>query len=282
MFYSDLYFNSLKIFANKNNMLEIQVLIEATFKLSHEEFWMRKNEPITDISALRTFYRYRNRLLKNEPIAYILKEKEFYGETFYVNKNVLIPRPETEILVEKAIQLLEKIEKPATILDIGAGSGIIAVLLAKRISGASVTAVENSPKALHILKKNIALHKVGDRVVPVLANLFPMRDEVFDIIVTNPPYIPESEWRELDPMVRDYEPRVALVAGEDGLRIIRRIVAEASLFLKPGGSLLMEIGYNQAKLVHELFKKAKFRDISIHEDYNHIPRVIIGNFNAEC
>lgn len=281
MLYSDLYSNSLKIFANKNKMLEIQVLIEAAFNLSREEFWMRKNESITDISALRTFYRYRNRLLKNEPIAYILKKKDFYGETFYVNKNVLIPRPETEILVDMAIQLIEKIEKPVSILDIGTGSGIIAIVLAKRV-GAFVTAVDSSPKALYVLKKNIALHGVGDRVVPVGADLFPVQDEAFDLIVTNPPYIPEEEWKELDPMVRDYEPKVALVAGEDGLRIIRRIIGGASRFLKPGGQLLMEIGYNQAQRVHELFEKAGFQDISIHEDFNHIPRVVIGNFNAEC
>lgn len=271
--YSELYADSLEIFANKNKTLEIQVLIEAAFKLTRAEFWMRKNEPVKNAYALRNFYWYRNRLLKNEPIAYILKKKEFYGETFYINKNVLIPRPETEILVETAAQF---IKKPATVLDIGSGSGVIAIILAKR-TGARVTAVEKSTKALYALRKNIALHGVSDKVFPVCANVFPLNGELFDMIVSNPPYIPEAEWRELDSTVRDYEPRVALVAGEDGLSIIRRIVAGAFRVLKPGGKLVMEIGYNQAQRVHELLEKAGFRDIAFHEDYSHIPRVVEGN-----
>ncbi len=272
MLYSDLYANSLIVFANQNKTLEIQVLIEAVFHFSRAEFWMRKNEPINDMAALRTFYRYRNRLLKNEPIAYILKKKEFYGETFSVNKNVLIPRPETEILVEKALEL---IEKPVEILDIGAGSGIISILLAKR-TGAEVTAVERSEEAFYVLKKNIGLHGAGDRVVPVRADLFPLPGGLFDMIVSNPPYIPEGEWRELEATVRDYEPKIALVAGEDGIGVIRRIVEGASRYLKPGGRLLMEIGYNQMQRVQGLLEKAGFRDIAFYEDYSHIPRVASG------
>jgi release factor glutamine methyltransferase len=272
MLYSDLYTNSLKVFANQNKTLEIQILIEEAFHFSRAEFWMRKDELITDLAALRTFYRYRNRLLKDEPIAYMLKKKEFYGETFSINKNVLIPRPETEILVEKALDL---IKKPIQILDIGAGSGVIGIVLAKR-TRSRVTAVEYSKEALYVLKKNIRLHGIGKRVLEVRADLFPLSGGLYDMIVSNPPYIPEGEWRELDVTVREYEPKIALVGGKDGLLFIKRIVEGAPQYLKPGGWLLMEIGYNQEKQVHKLLEMAGFRDIAIYEDYSHIPRIAAG------
>ncbi len=273
MRFSNLFSNSLKKFQAEDKALEIQLLMEAAFNFTREEFWAKKNETNNNNdAALRKFYRHRNRLLNNEPIAHILKKKDFYGETFCINKNVLIPRPETEILVEKAIELLAK---PKKVLDIGTGSGIIAILLAKR-TGAVVTAVEKNEKAIYILKKNIALHGVGDKVIPVCDDLFPPEPEGFDMIVSNPPYVPEAEWRELDSMVRDYEPKEALAAGEDGLAIIRRIVKQVKHYLKPGGNLLMEIGYNQKQPVEILLKKAGFSNIDFYNDYNHIPRVVSG------
>lgn len=269
MRYSDLFSNSLKKFKDKDKALDIQVLMETVFNLTRTEFWTRKNETIKDGTALKKFYRYKARLLKNEPIAYILKKKEFYELTFYIDKNVLIPRPETEILVEKAIRF---IKAPAEILDIGAGSGNIAILLAKH-TGSTVTAIENSKKALYVLKKNIKMHTAGDRVIPVFADLFPPAGKKFNMIVSNPPYIPETEWGELDPTVRDYEPRAALVADEDGMAVIRRITAKAKDYLKPGGKLLMEIGYNQKQRVSSLLKEAEFSNIEFFNDYSHIPRV---------
>jgi release factor glutamine methyltransferase len=273
MRYSALFSNALKKFKGSDKALDIQVLIEAAFNLTRTEFWTRKNETITDITALRKFYRYRTRLLKNEPIAYILKKKEFYGETFFVNKNVLIPRPETEILVEKAIQLLKA---PAEILDIGAGSGIIAILLAKH-TDSTITAIENSKKALYVLKKNIIMHNSGARVFPVRAELFPSQGKKFDMIVSNPPYISETEWGELDPTVRDYEPKTALVADEEGMAVIRQIVEKTRTYLKPGGKLLVEIGYNQKQRVNDLLKKAEFSNVEFFNDYSHIPRVAVAH-----
>ena len=252
--------------------MDIQLLMEAAFNLTRSEFWIRKNENLTDRSALRKFYRYRRRLLKKEPIAYILKKKEFYGETFYINKNVLIPRPETEILVEQATRV---IKTPAQVLDIGAGSGIISIMLAKH-TNCRVTAVENSKKALYVLKKNITAHNVGDRVTPLCADLFPPLPGKFNVIVSNPPYVSEEEWGELDPMVRDYEPRAALVAGEKGLAIIQRIIENSPRYLEPGGKLLMEIGYNQKQRVRDILKAAGFSSIDFFNDYSRIPRVAFG------
>ncbi|NIM78913.1 MAG: peptide chain release factor N(5)-glutamine methyltransferase [Candidatus Aminicenantes bacterium] len=277
MFYNSL--NRFKDNDHKNRALEVQILIEAAFKITREQFWIRKNETISAGVELRTFYRYLNRRLKGEPIAYILGKKEFFGETFYVNQNVLIPRPETEILVEKAIQLSNDLPgEPLGILDIGAGSGNISILLAKHFY-TNVTAVETSEKALYVLKKNLRFHRVADRVQAVRADLFPpsYREGCFDMIVSNPPYVPEGEWQKLEPSVRDYEPKIALVGGEDGLEVIRPIVEKAPQFLKPQGKLLLEIGYNLYEPVKQIFARSGFSSFQFIKDYNQIYRVVIAH-----
>ena len=271
--YSELFSKSLKKINDKDKSLDLQLLLEFAFNLTREQFWIKKNEKITDNIGLRKFYRYRKRLLQNEPIAHILKQKEFYGETFYINKNVLIPRPETEILVEHAIENINK--KPANILDIGSGSGIIAILLAK-LTDSTVTAVEKSRKAFYVLKKNIALHGVTEKVIPVYGDLFPAADNGFDMIVSNPPYVSEAEWQELAPNVKDHEPKEAVVAGEDGLLIIRRIIDGVDYFLKPGGKLLMEIGYKQAASVRKILEASQFSRVEFFNDYSKIPRVVLA------
>jgi release factor glutamine methyltransferase len=271
--YSELFSKSLKKFKDKEKSLDLQILIEFAFKFTREQFWLKKNEEITNHTGLRKFYRYRKRLLQDEPIAYILKQKEFYGETFYINKNVLIPRPETEILVEHAVEGINK--KPGNILDIGSGSGVIAILLAK-LTGSTVTAIEKSRKALYVLKKNIALHGVTEKVTPVYGDLFPAAAYRFDMIVSNPPYGSEAEWQELAPNVKDHEPKEAVVAGEDGLLVIRRIVDGAKYFLKPGGKLLIEIGYKQEAPVRKILQASKFTQIESFKDYSSIPRVVLA------
>ena len=274
MLYSELFSRSLKKFKDKDKSLDLQLLIEFAFNLTREQSWIKKNEKISDNIGLRKFYRYRKRLLQEEPIAYILKQKEFYGEIFYIDKNVLIPRPETEILVEHAIGNINR--KPANILDIGSGSGIIAILLAK-FTGAAVTAVEKSRKAFYVLKKNIALHGVTGKVIPIYGDLFPAAADKFDMIVSNPPYVSEAEWQELAPGVKDHEPKEALVAGEDGLLIIRRIIDGGDYFLKPGGKLLMEIGYQQEAAVREILAASKFSVVEFFKDYSGIPRVVFAS-----
>ena len=278
MLYSDLFSKSMSLLDSRNKGLDVQLMMETAFGLSRTEFWIKKNETITDLKGLQRFYRYRARRLKKEPMAYILKKRDFYGLTFYVDKNVLIPRPETEILVEKAISL---IEAPSEILDIGAGSGIISILLAKE-TGSTVTSVENSEKAVKVLKRNIAQHEVKDKVFPLCADLFPSPSKLFHMIVSNPPYIPEREWSELEPGVRDFEPKTALAAGDDGLDVIRRIIKHAGDYLKPGGFLLMEIGYNQKEPVNALLEEAGFSHIEFVNDLSQIPRVAVGKHAAHA
>ncbi len=277
MRFSELFHRSLNSFPDKSKALDLQLLIEAAFHLSRTEFYIKKNDSITDPKGLNKFYGWRRRLTAGEPVSYILTQKEFYGESFYINKHVLIPRPETEILVEQALHL---INTPIRILDIGTGSGIIAIILAKR-SGSHVTAVDISCKALAVLKKNLRLHQLADQVTPLNADLFPAVEKSFKkfaMIISNPPYIPETEWRELATSVRDYEPKMALVAAAEGLAIIRRIAFQGRHFLLSGGYLLMEIGYNQKESVHTIIKEAGYTEIQFVADYSFIPRVLIARF----
>lgn len=277
MRYSELFSRSLRELNNSTRALEVQLLVERAFNLTRQRFWIDKDTEITDKKALKTFHRFFRRLLNHEPAAYILREKEFYGERFYVDKGVLIPRPETELLVETCIGKIEAIPSdtvdPLHVVDIGAGSGIIAIMLAKR-TRARLTAVELSSSARRVLRRNIRLHGVEDRVWigRQLADLFP--GDRFDLIVSNPPYIPLAEWRQLDPTVKKHEPKMALVSGKDGLQMIRYLAAQAPRYLKPGGWLLMEIGYNQKKAVREILENEGFTAFEFIDDYSRIPRVV--------
>lgn len=272
MRYRDLYNLSLRRIQDRDKAVDIQIIIEKAFQLSKTRFWLSQNSPITHHTRLRRFYRYMNRLIRNEPLAYILKEREFFSHPFFVNKNVLIPRPETEILVERA---LEMIRQPCRILDIGAGCGNISIILALQ-TGSRIWAVESSDKAVYVLKKNIRRHRLEGRVIPLRADLFPGKKFLFDLIVSNPPYLSHREWRNLPPHIKNYEPKEALAAGETGLEILERIIRRSGAYLKPGGSILLEIGFRQQPEVSRLLREAGYLDIAFIDDYSGIPRVAFG------
>ncbi len=191
------------------------------------------------------------RRLRFEPIQYITGEQEFYGLPFHVTPAVLIPRPETELLVEA---VLARVTATAQIVDVGAGSGAIAVALAKHLPEAALTAVDISEAALAIAKENAARNGVQMRFLQSdLLGAIPA-EERFDAIVANPPYVPESDRATLHPEVSEYEPALALFAGEGGLDIYRRLIPEAAVRLKPGGLLAMEIGFGQREAVARLLE----------------------------
>jgi release factor glutamine methyltransferase len=271
--YSELFAAALKKLKSDELSTAVQVLIEDSFNLSREQFWVRKNQPIRDANGVRRFRRRFRRLLAGEPLAYILKEKEFYGETFLVTPAVLVPRPETELLVEKALALLGP--GPARVLDIGAGSGNIAIVLALR-SRSDVTALEKSRPALRILKKNIARFAVGQRVRPLAGDLFPREQGKFQLIVANPPYLSRREWRESPVGIRRFEPRAALVAGPAGTEVLARIAAGAGRWLAPGGHLLLEIGRGQRRSVRRCLAGAGLREMECVRDYAGIERVVVA------
>lgn len=222
---------------------------------------------------IEKFYELLERRIKREPLAYISGEKEFYSRAFAVNGGVLIPRPETELLVTEALDIARGIGKPA-ILDIGTGSGCIAVTLACEIPGAKIFASDISPEALHTARGNAERHSAGGVrfILGDLTEAFGAGS--FDIVVSNPPYVSAAEYESLDPTVKDYEPGLALVSGEDGLSHIKRIIRDSSRILKEGGWCLVEAGYTQSTRVEALYEEAGFGDISSVKDISGIERVI--------
>lgn len=207
---------------------------------------------------------------KHKPLAYILKSAEFFGFDFYVNKNVLIPRPETEELVD----LIQKqINQNTKVLDIGTGSGAIAISLQK-LTNAKVVAVDVSKKAISVAKKNAK--NLDAKVNFVCSDLFEnLQGQVFDVIVSNPPYVSESEFVNLEKDVRDFEPKLALVAEKDGMMIYEKIIKEAPKHLQKGGKIFFEIGHTQAEKIKKLLEK-DFENITIKKDLEGKDRMVFA------
>jgi release factor glutamine methyltransferase len=217
-----------------------------------------------------------DRRQRGEPIQYITGEAEFYGLPFRVTPAVLIPRPETEHSVEKLIELCKGLEPPR-VLDVGTGSGAIAVAIAHELPHSSVTATDISAEALAIARENAERNGVAARVRFLQGDLLaPLSGERFDVVASNPPYVSSEDRASLDVEVRDYEPETALFAGPDGLGIYRRLILQAAEVLVPGGHIVLEIGYDQRDAIAELLTAGGFENIEFVPDLQGIARVAVG------
>jgi release factor glutamine methyltransferase len=213
------------------------------------------------------------RRYRGEPIQYITGRAEFYGLPFRVTPDVLIPRPETEHLVEQALAFAARFQAPR-IVDVGTGSGAIAIALAHHLPNAAITAIDISAAALAIARRNAELNGVADRVRFVEGDLLgPVAGEQFDIVVSNPPYVPLADRASLDVEVRDHEPVLALFAGGDGLDTYRRLIPAAFAALVSGGFVALEIGYGQSAAIASLLAESGFDQIEFAPDLQDIPRV---------
>jgi release factor glutamine methyltransferase len=213
--------------------------------------------------------------LKGTPIQYLYPngQTEFYGLPICVSPGVLIPRPETEHLVDRTILLAMGLQTPR-IVDVGTGSGCIAIALAHHLPDAKITAIDLSSKALIRASENAALNQVSPRIRLLEGDLLtPVAHEQFELIVSNPPYVPNTDRAQLSVEVRDYEPALALFAGDDGLEVYRRLIPAAFDALIPGGFLLLEIGYGQSPAIAELLTSSGFQQIEFVPDLQGIPRV---------
>ena len=216
----------------------------------------------------------------HEPVAYLTGRTEFYSIELDINSDCLIPRPETELLVQRAIEFLRTREGVQFVCDLCTGSGCIAVAVAKNFSDARVIATDISAGALDVAAGNVAKHKLGERVELLQGDLFEplvrqLDVDAFDLITCNPPYVSGAEYETLAKNVRDYEPKSALLAGLDGLDIYRRLIDKADEFLKPGAALMMEIGCAQGPAVRELVEETEvFAEIRIEKDPQDNDRVV--------
>ena len=216
------------------------------------------------------------RRLANEPIQYITGEQEFYGLALRVTSAVLIPRPETEQLVEAVLAELDPTQ-PVRILDVGTGSGAIAIALAHHLPHARVTAVDLSAAALEVAASNAARHGLADRIRFVASDLLdalPPGELPFDVIVSNPPYVPTADRAGLHPQVRDHEPAAALFAGPDGLDVYRRLIPRARTALRPNGLLALEIGHGQREAIASLL--SGWNELRFLDDLQQIPRIALA------
>jgi len=213
------------------------------------------------------------RRLAGEPIQYITGEAGFYGLPFRVTPEVLIPRPETEHLVEKVLELAANFTQPR-IVDVGTGSGIIAIALAHKLAAATITAIDLSSSALAIAQENAERNSVSGSIRFLEGDLLePVAEERFEIMVSNPPYVPLRDQASLAVEVRDYEPALALFAGDDGLEVYRRLIPAAFAALTPGGCVAFEIGYGQEAAIRALLEDSGFEGIEFFPDLQGIARV---------
>lgn len=250
-----------------NSLLAFSLNKDKTFLIAYPEYELTEEDEFF-------FYQIVYRRARREPFQHITGKQEFYGLEFDVDETVLIPRPETEIIVENAIEILQKLEKPR-FCEVGTGSGCISVSILYNVPKAFAVGLDISVSALEMTKRNAEKHQVAERLHLKNSDVFSALSKTkFDLIVSNPPYIPSEDILHLQPEVRDFEPLKALTDGKDGLSIIENIIKNSPKFLQSKGFLLMEIGFGQAESVEKLFDLEIWKLIKILPDLQGIPRTV--------
>jgi len=254
-------------------MLDSEILLQKAIKKDRKFLILnpKKNVKTNKVKIFKTLVRRRQ---MGEPISYIINKKEFWNNNFYINSDVLIPRPDSETLVEQVLKIYDKNAKK-NILDIGTGSGCLLLAILKERNNFFGTGIDISKKALNVASFNAKVHQLGNRVKFYNSDIDKFLLGKYDIIISNPPYIENYRLKYLDRGITAYEPRIALDGGNDGFSKVKKVIYNASSLLKNNGKLILEIGFNQKKMVLKFLKKNNFYINKVQKDYGMNDRCII-------
>ena len=259
--------------AIKSANIDSEILMCSVLKKSREYLILNTLDKIDD-DKINIFNQLIERRKKQEPIAYILKKKDFWKNTFYVDRNVLIPRPDTEILIEEILYNYDKNEK-LSVLDIGTGSGCIIISILKDRPNFKGTAIDVCRKALNVAKYNAKIHQLENRIKFYKSSVDNFFKGKYDLIISNPPYINKFYLKYLEKDVICFEPNLALEGGIDGFTVLKKVIKKSSRLLRIGGKLVLEIGFDQKFKIKELLKKEKYFVNKIIKDYGNRDRCVI-------
>tara|TARA_B100000965_G_scaffold261573_1_gene220627 strand:- start:439 stop:1281 length:843 start_codon:yes stop_codon:yes gene_type:complete len=258
------------IFTHK---IDSEILLSKVLNRTREDLLINLEQKVSP-KEISKFESLLDRRSLKEPIAYILKEKEFWSKNFIVNKNALIPRPETELMVENIIKIFD--HKKPFILDIGTGTGCIIISIISELKGAKGIGIDISSKAIKVALQNLVKHKLSNKIRFLVKPLSEMHNYKFDLVVSNPPYIFTKDIRFLEDDIKKFEPKLALDGGNDGLDVIKKVIYKSKSILKFKGTLALEIGNGQFKKVSKILRKNKFRTRYIVKDYQENIRCILS------
>ena len=256
-------------------ILDSEILLSKILNKTRENVLINLDQKI-NIKNISTYKEYLKRRSNNEPIAYILGEKEFWSKKFNVNKDTLIPRPETELLVDKILKIYQ--EKQISILDIGTGSGCIVISLLSSLKTSNGVGIDISKNAILMAKKNALKHKLSRRVKFLNKSINNIFSKKFDLIVSNPPYVDSKDIKNLSDDIKRFEPRIALDGGNDGLDLIKKVIYKSKDILKIKGMLALEIGNEQIKKVSKILIDNNFRIKHVIKDYKTNVRCVFAYY----
>ena len=261
--------------------LTVELLLSHALQCQRIDLYTRFDQPLKK-EELKRFRSLYERRLRHEPVQYIVGSAGFMGMQFQVDRRVLIPRPETETLIEQVLMLCRQWsgENSISMVDVGTGSGNVAIAAAKLVRNLNVTSIDVDGDAIEVAKLNAAAHGVMERLafhqMSVFDSAATLFEQKFHFLVSNPPYVPALEWESLAPEIREFEPRAAVSDNGDGLAFYRRIAEISGSILRNCGSVLVEVGHDQAERVKEIFGEAGVVDLSAVKDLEGIARVVIG------
>ena len=265
--------NQLKKENINSHQLDAELILSDIMGVSRE-FLILNSELMIKKNTLKKYNFAIRRRVKREPVAYITGQKEFWSENFLVNKNTLVPRPETELMIYRVLKFFKN--RTINVLDIGTGSGCVLLSILKNLNFSRGTGIDISPKAIKVATFNAKKLNLSNRTHFKVCDIRYYNIGNYYLIVSNPPYIPSKDIKNLSKDIIDYEPKSALDGGIDGLDLIRKVIYKSNHLLKRNGLLVIEIGFNQYRKITDILKRSKFREISKEFDYNNNVRCIIS------